>query len=154
MCLSFCFWTFLRSQNPWCVPVTGVLESNIVTFNGNSPRPEPFGALEWFERWTRTCIWWSNPLTPDFIIRLSRLAVADMALIGVEVRAGTSPHLSIIPAVCVCVGACAPVRLCVCASVRLCVCDRCFSTTTGPISLKLARYIAGDLWMCLFKVWY
>ena len=27
-------------------------------------------------------------------------------------------------------------------------------TTTGPIGLKLARNIAGALWMCLFKVWY
>ena len=49
-------------------------------------------------------------------------------------------HLSIIPAISVCLSVC------------LSDCDRCFSTTIGPMSLKLSRYIAGALWMCLFKV--
>ena len=47
-------------------------------------------------------------------------------------------HLSIIPAISVC----------------LSVCGRRFSTTAGPISLKLARNIGGDPRMCLFEVWY
>ena len=47
---------------------------------------------------------------------------------------------------CVCV--------CVCVCVCLFVCDCRFSTTAGTISLKLARNIAGDPRMFLFKVWY
>ena len=41
-----------------------------------------------------------------------------------------------------------------CVSVCLSVCDRRFSTTAGPIWLKLARNIAGAPFLCLFKVWY
>ena len=52
----------------------------------------------------------------------------------------TVRYLSIIPAISVCLSVC------------LFVCDRRFSTTARPISLKLARNIAGDLSMCLFKV--
>ena len=48
MCLSFCFWTCLRSQNPWCIPVTGVLESikfhSIETLPGPSPSGHSSGS--------------------------------------------------------------------------------------------------------------